>query len=282
MRADNQPSSSLSPPPDSGPGCSTVTIEDVSDTPRLRALEDLQRLIWGNDNGTVVPAHLLQLVAGTGGIVLGAFQGDQAVGFAFGLLAQHGGHLYHASHMLGVHPGFQTAGIGAALKWRQRERALARGLDVMTWTFDPLESRNAYFNLHKLGAVGRAYRQDYYGTMDDDLNRGLPSDRMCVEWRLDVEPNDRGRTSIPETARRVVRSGEYGPVLELPDAPPDGTVLIEAPENVQQLKRDDMAQALAWRYAQREAFGWAFANGYMANDFVDGTFVMVPYDGRGL
>lgn len=259
-----------------------LVIDDVSDMLRLRALEALQTLVWGNDNGTVVPAHLLQLVADTGGIVLGAFRGEQAVGFAFGLLAQHRGRLYHASHMLGVHPGFQETGIGAALKWRQRELALARGLGVMTWTFDPLEARNAHFNLHKLGAVGRTYLEDHYGKMDDDLNRGLPSDRIRVEWQLDVDARDGQRAPIPVTAHRIVRSGPSGPILDLPDTSRRETILIEAPENVQQLKRDAIAQARAWRSAQRSAFRWAFDNGYMANDFVDGAFVLVPDDGCGL
>lgn len=259
-----------------------VVIEDVSDASRLRALEALQKLVWGNDNGTVVPAHLLQLIANTGGIVLGAFCADQAVGFAFGLLAQHRGRLYHASHMLGVHPGFQGAGIGGALKRYQREAAVGRGLDMMTWTFDPLEARNAHFNLHKLGAVGRVYLEDHYGMMDDDLNRGLPSDRIHVEWRLDAAPRDGRSVPIPLTAHRIVRSGPDAPILDLPDTARGETMLIEAPENVQRLKRDTIAQAQAWRDAQRAAFRWAFDNGYMANDFVDGAFVLVPDDGCGL
>lgn len=282
MSTDAGPNSALSPVGESSQDRTNAVIESVSDLPRLRALEDLQTLIWGNDNGTIVPAHLLQLVASTGGIVLGAFRHGQAVGFAFGLLAQHRGRLYHASHMLGVHPACQEAGIGAALKYRQREQALNRGLDVMTWTFDPLEARNAHFNLHKLGAAGRAYREDYYGAMDDVLNRGLPSDRMHIEWRLRPVSPSSTRSTVPADAVSILVSRPEGPALELPSERPPGPIRIATPVNVQRLKRENMALATAWRSAQREAFRWAFAHGYMASDFVDGAFHLVPDDGLGL
>ena len=93
---------------------------------RLRAMEDLQELVWGGDYRAVVPAHMLYIVATSGGIVLGAYLDGQLAGFVLGLLAQRNGRLYHASHMLGIHPDHQGGGIGAALKWQQRERALAR------------------------------------------------------------------------------------------------------------------------------------------------------------
>ncbi len=259
-----------------------VTIEDVHDLPRLRAIEVLQAAVWGHDNRTVVPGHLLALTAHSGGIVLGAFDGSEPVGFAFGLLGRQGNRLYHASHMLGIHPRLQGAGIGVALKWRQRERALEQGLDLMTWTFDPLEARNAYFNLHKLGVVGREYREDFYGEMDDELNRGLPSDRLYVEWRLAHSPMPDARGCSPRSAVRIVTSSGERPVLAIPAEHPGVPVLIEAPRNIQQLKGENIEMAQAWRQAQRKAFTWAFGKGYLADDFRDGAFVLVPGDGIAL
>ncbi len=258
-----------------------VTIEDVHDLPRLRAMEDLQAAVWGHDNRTVVPGHLLALTAHTGGIVLGAFDGAEPVGFAFGLLGREGDRLYHASHMLGIHPRLQGGGIGAALKWRQRERALEQGLDLMTWTFDPLEARNAYFNLHKLGVVGREYREDFYGEMDDELNRGLPSDRLYVEWRLNRTSAADDRGYPPRSALSIVTSSGDRPVLAIPPQHPGLPVLIEAPRNIQRLKGQNIEIAQAWRQAQRKAFTWAFGKGYLADDFRDGAFVLVPSDGIG-
>lgn len=258
---------------------STFVIEKISDLSRLRAMEELQISVWGPDNRTVVPSHLLALIAYTGGIVLGAFEGNEPVGFAFGLLAREKNRLYHASHMLGIHPRVQGTGIGAALKWRQRESALAQGLDLMTWTFDPLEARNAYFNLHKLGAISHVYHEDFYGEMEDDLNRGLPSDRLVVEWRLrDVQPGlDRPRVS--HEGVRLIQLEGGRPVVQIPRERPVLPVLIDAPREVQRLKQENLELARVWRLAQREAFVWAFSNGYTVRDFADGAFVLFPDDG---
>jgi len=231
--------------------------------------------VWGNDNGTVVPAHLFALVADSGGIVVGAFDGAGMVGFAFGLLARDDRGLYHASHMLGIHPRAQGAGIGTALKWRQRERAIDQGLDLMTSTFDPLDSRNAYFNLHKLGVVSRTYRQDMYGAMDDAINRGIPSDRLYVEWKLDGAVSAVERHAAAEPVVGILKSVAGRPVLTLPSTATGGTVSIAAPTDIQRLKLEDMDTALEWRRAQRAAFLWAFDHGYIADDFVDGACVLV-------
>ncbi len=252
-----------------------LAIHDVGDMPGWRAIEQLQYAVWGNDNGTIVPAHLLALVAHTGGIVLGTFDGSDMVGFAFGLLARDGRGLYHASHMLGIHPRAQGTGIGTALKWGQRARAIDQGLDLMTWTFDPLDSRNAYFNFHKLGAVSQTYRRNMYGAMDDAINRGIPSDRLYVEWKLDGAASAVACHAAAEPVVGILKSVAGRPVLTLPSTATGGTVSIAAPTDIQRLKLEDMDTALEWRRAQRAAFLWAFDHGYIAEDFVDGACVLV-------
>lgn len=252
---------------------SGIRIQDLSSSEHLQGLEDLQVLVWGSGPRMVVPVHVLHIVATTGGIVLGAYDGDQAVGFAFGFLARDRDHLHHASHMLGIHPEYQGQGIGAALKWAQRERAVAQGLDLMTWTFDPLEARNAYFNLHKLGVISRTYKENVYGELDDSLNRGLPSDRLLVEWRLDAP---RAEHPVEMGGVTILADIDGRPSLQLePDL--DGHLLrVHAPEDIQRVKHESPEVAREWRLAQRAAMNWALARGYVIQDFAGGAFILRP------
>jgi len=160
-----------------------VTIGSVRD---LRDLEALQRKAWRCKDVEIVPAHYFQAQLHHGGCLLGAYSGDTLSGFVFAFRAP--GYLY--SHLAAVDPSFQGQGIGYALKMAQREWALERGFESIRWTFDPLQKINAHLNLHKLGAVGVAYHIDYYGRLDDELNAGLPSDRLEVEWPLDSRRHD--------------------------------------------------------------------------------------------
>lgn len=260
-----------------------IRIDDVHDQARFKELEELQVRVWGSEPQTVVPAHLLYVVASGGGILLGAYDGDTMVGFVLGLLGERDGRLHHMSHMLGVHPDYQGRGIGEALKWRQRERALAQGLDLMTWTFDPLQARNAFFNLHKLGVISRTYCENLYGDLGDDLNRGLPSDRLLVEWLLKVPPLDR---SAPLTTPAPILTNDGGkPMLHLEPSPGAGgevsfmaALSAEVPESIQRIKRENPPQAMAWRLAVRKALSWAFEHGYTASDFAGNAYLLLRDD----
>ncbi len=171
------------------------------DTPRgCRDHVYLQDLVWGFDPPEAVPVHLLVAVAHNGGVVLGAYDGDEIVDALLGLPALHDGHLAHLSHQLAVHPAYRHRGVGAALKWRQRNLVLAQGIDAIIWTFDPLQARNARLNLSWLGAEVRHDVRDYYGPMNDGrLNAGLPSNRLMVTWALDT-PRVRERAAATEGA----------------------------------------------------------------------------------
>lgn len=250
-----------------------IEIEDVHGIAKAREVEKLQMEIWSANAGWIVPSHALLIVSDYGGILLGARIDGVLVGFVLGFLARADGKLFHASHMLGVLPACQHHGVGSALKWRQRDVARAQGLDLMRWTFDPLEARNAYFNFHKLGAVCRSYQPDYYGPMPDALNRDLPSDRLLVEWHLTDDERAQPDSVAPHP---IVRGRDASPEVQIDGLESGEPVTIEIPPNLQALKREAPDLALSWRLAVRQAFSAAFEAGYQACDFRDGAYVLVP------
>jgi predicted GNAT superfamily acetyltransferase len=281
-----------------------VTIRSVATIAEYRAVEVLQRQAWAMpDDLEVVPLHLLVTVQRNGGLLLGAFDDEGLVGFVFGfpgLTAE--GRAKHCSHMMAVAPAYQSLGVGYQLKLAQRTHVLAQGFDLITWTYDLLESRNAYLNLHKLGGVCRTYVRDYYGPMADGLNRGLPSDRFEVEWWIGEERVQRRLAHPPLTHRPLVDSlspqgarkqsplpwgrgggrGKLPPAAHVPRKTPAGLlapgpltldadapyVQVEVPANYQAIKAADPGLALEWRLATREMFEAYFAAGYTAVDFV--------------
>jgi predicted GNAT superfamily acetyltransferase len=146
---------------------------------------DLQREIWGEKDLEVEPATLFVVAAHTGGQVLGAFDGNRLIGYTLALVGLRNGVTYLHSHMTGVHADYRDRGVGRRLKLLQREEALSRGIRLIEWTFDPIELRNAHFNLNRLGAICRQYLPNLYGVTTSPLHRGLATDRLLVEWRLD-------------------------------------------------------------------------------------------------
>jgi predicted GNAT superfamily acetyltransferase len=156
----------------------------------LSTLEDFERCVvlqletWGYSDGDVIPRRIFTVAQRIGGQVLGAFNGDTMVGFAMSLPGFRDGHAYLHSHMLAVLPAYRNAGLGRRLKLAQRDDAIARGFDLMEWTFDPLEIKNAYLNIARLGAIVRRYEPDFYGPSSSPLQGGLPTDRLYAEWWL--------------------------------------------------------------------------------------------------
>ena len=145
---------------------------------------DLQIAVWGYSDGDVVPRRMFLLAQRIGGQVIGAFDGETIVGFAMSLPGFRDGRAYLHSHMLAVLPEYRNLGLGRGLKLAQREDALARGFDLMEWTFDPLEIKNAHLNIARLGAISRRYHADFYGSSSSPLQGGLPTDRLYAEWWL--------------------------------------------------------------------------------------------------
>src|SRR2546423_10312654 len=173
------------PPDVSGSRHFPVEVRLVRSHDEFAACEAMSRDIWGAAERNVVPRELLLTMQQNGGLVHGAFLPDgRLVGFCFAFLGMRAGQLRLCSHQLGVMADFRGKGVGIALKQAQRYDALRLGYELVTWTFDPLEARNAYINLHRLDCIARLYDRDHYGAMEDELNRGLPSDRFEAEWWL--------------------------------------------------------------------------------------------------
>lgn len=239
------------------------------------ACEAMSRDVWGAAERNVVPRELLLTIQLNGGLVHGAFLPDgQLVGFCFGFAGMRNGRLRLCSHQLGVKPEYRGTGVGIALKLAQKADALRLSYELVTWTFDPLEARNAYINLHRLGCIARTYDRNHYGPMEDELNRGLPSDRFEVEWWL------RRTTPAVVASEPVVmlRRGDGGdPVRTAARPEPDRPALIEVPTDFQALKRGSMDLARRWRLESRAAIEAALASGLVAVDFRrEGAYVMAP------
>jgi len=161
-----------------------ITIRHARALADLTAVSQLQARIWQSQD-MAAPASLLRAIGDSGGIILLAARGVEPVGFCFGFTGRTAAGVdYHRSHAAGVVPSAQGLGIGRRLKRAQRRAALALGLTRMVWTFDPVQVRNAHFNLRRLGGIARGYHRDYYGPRVDAFNGGLPSDRLVVEWFL--------------------------------------------------------------------------------------------------
>src|SRR5579872_3647931 len=250
-----------------------IRIEPIQDIKRIHQVEELQTQVWGFGDRGVLPGHALYTAAVSGGLLLGAFDRDSLVGFLFGLLGWKDGKLCHISHMLGIRPDFQGQGIGECLKQHQRQAALKQGLELMTWTFDPLESRNAYFNLHKLGAYSDTYRENLYDDLGDRLNEGLPTDRLIVYWDL-INPGLVSKSGLAPLVP-VLENVDGKPVLAairerekeiLRDRP---HLSVVVPRAIQTIKQQEPQGAMAWRLAIRRALAWSFEHGYVARDFRD-------------
>lgn len=204
---------------------------------------ELERTIWGEQ--ITVPAAIFVVAQHTGGQILGAFDGEALVGFTLALVGNHLGKPFLHSHMTGVLPAYQNQSIGRRLKLFQREDALKNGISLIEWTFDPLETRNAHFNLARLGAVSRRFVPNCYGITDSDLHAGLPTDRLIAEWWLD---SPRVKAAVDDEK-------------ELPAA---NYRAICMPANIAEIKTKDRVAAENIQTALRHEFQHLFRGGYVA------------------
>ncbi|MFV9505081.1 MAG: hypothetical protein AB4911_11015 [Oscillochloridaceae bacterium umkhey_bin13] len=252
----------------------SIEIRLITTLAEYAACEVIQRTVWGHMG--VVPDHMLLTVQRNGGIVLGAFDqaapGAPLVGFVFGFLGRsEDGRLKHASHMAAVLPAYRDAQLGARLKWTQRDHALAQGLELMTWTFDPLLARNANLNIARLGAVCSTYVRNIYGPEPEDPHGPLPSDRFRVDWWLTSEQVVSRRVGLqttPDAATLRSMALLANPDPLEPVAEPVGQrFLIQIPTHMDALLMTDMNRARAWRYQVRGLAEAAFALGFRVTAF---------------
>ena len=162
----------------------SIVLRRCSGLDELRACVALQKEVWNFSDAELVPLRMFVVADKVGGQVMGAFDGSEMVGFALSVPGTRSGHIYLHSHMLAVRKDHRNGGLGRRLKLLQREDALARGIELIEWTFDPLEIKNAYLNSEKLGAIARRYNINQYGITSSPLQGGLPSDRLIAEWWL--------------------------------------------------------------------------------------------------
>ena len=161
-----------------------LEIRSLTELAEFDACVELEMAVWGYDPADMIPRRMFLLASRIGGQVLGAFVNGKMSGFAMALPGYRSGHAYLHSHMVGVLPEHRNLGLGRRLKLAQRHDALARGFDLMEWTFDPLEIKNAHLNIARLGAVVRRYKANFYGPSSSPLQGGLPTDRVYAEWWL--------------------------------------------------------------------------------------------------
>jgi predicted GNAT superfamily acetyltransferase len=227
----------------------------------------LQREIWEEEPLEVEPATMFIVAAHTGGQVLGAFHGDVLVGFTLAVAGIEDSQLYLHSHMTGVKDGYRDQGIGRQLKFFQREEALRRGIEVIRWTFDPLEVRNAHFNLNRLGATCRKYLSNLYGVTTSPLHRGLRTDRLLAEWRLKD-------ARVVAAAASVVAEEMVETVGESTDA-----VRIAVPHTLPYGLSGDIVGVTALQDYLRDEFTAWFAQGYHATAVTTGdapAYLLTP------
>lgn len=264
-----------------------LTIKLIESPEEMTAIEALQREVWPGSETDVVPAHVFIAATHNGGLVLGAYQNEKLVGFVFGFpgldSTPDGPRAKHCSHMMGILPDHRDSGVGFALKRAQWQMVRHQGLDHITWTYDPLLSRNAYLNITKLGAVCNTYLRSEYGDMRDGLNAGLPSDRFQVDWWVNTRRVER---RLGKRARRPLKLDDFSkadlqPLYTLYPStgnwarPPEHfshlegrLALAEIPSDFNALKQEDFALARDWRFFTREVFETAFHAGYIATDFI--------------
>ena len=255
--------------------CDLTTLDDC-----VRVVA-LQKDVWGYDDGEdVVPAAVLIVSIKRGGILIGAFEGDQLKGFVYSIPALKDGRPTQWSHMLGVTRNARGSGLGLRLKLAQRERAIAMGLDVIEWTFDPLQVLNAHLNMTRLGAIAEEYEENIYGDSSSPLHRGSPTDRLVALWKLSAPHVDRrihgsgalvARDASVTKALVVNAARVNGGVLEAsePDLQlDDRRLLIDVPGDFTDMLAQDPERARAWRLTTRLAFQTYFSRGYRAVDFL--------------
>jgi predicted GNAT superfamily acetyltransferase len=221
---------------------SNISIREIDGVAEMHAVEELQKEVWGIPDLDVVP--LTQLVAAkeAGGVLIGAFDDAALVGFVYGFPSYERGQLAHHSHMLAVKPEYRNFDLGRRLKLAQRDHVIAQGIELISWTFDPLQSLNAHFNFNKLGVIADRYLLDFYGQDAASFLHQTGTDRLWVSWFVSRE--------------------REGPIAR------GDQVAIEIPSDINALMQHSPETALKWRAETRRAFTEALKAGYIVTSFV--------------
>jgi predicted GNAT superfamily acetyltransferase len=252
-----------------------ITYRELTSTDDLQKIVEMEMIVWAMEPIMAVPHNFLMALIHAGGVVTGAEENGELVGFGLAFPARLGSEWGLWSHMAGVLPPYQRRGIGVGVKFAQRQWALANGFQTIGWTYDPLQRGNANFNLRLLGAFSNIYHVNFYGVMLDSINAGMPSDRLEITWKLNdprVIAAANGET-LPQVATDFPlehfllytdSSGE--PCLSDQIAPLPH--FIEIPYQLAALKRNNIDKAKRWQMMLRQAMQTSLSQGSAVVDFV--------------
>ncbi|HYN08401.1 MAG TPA: hypothetical protein VES67_13545 [Vicinamibacterales bacterium] len=263
----------------------SIEIHDIDDLRGCQAVVGVQEAVWGKES-EIVPSSVLIASIKRGGILLGASEGDQLLGFVWSMPGWFDQFRTQWSHMLGVVPAARGARTGERLKWAQRECALEQGVTLIEWTFDPMQALNAHLNVSVLGCVSSEYLVDAYGEMSGPLHRGTPTDRLIAEWWINQTDLVRRKTArdleTSQPAPPVTRTVDLTPMPHAIERLPTGHwetcgpvrtdldtpwVQVSIPAKFGEMQQRETELALAWRMATRQAFQTYFGRGYKVVDF---------------
>lgn len=225
-----------------------ITVRPFQSLREMSVCIGLQRRIWNYAEIDIVPEHIFVLAVIAGGQALGAFNGETAVGFSLAIPAVTDKHLHLHSHLVAVLPDYENRGIGCEIKLAQRADAIARGFDLIEWTFDPLQIRNAHFNIAKLGAIVRRYLPDLYGSTTSPLHSNLPTDRLVAEWWISSAWVDAVLANRPKSQNAAADH-------------------ISLPLNLREICRTEPEKAIAIQSELRQHFQRSLARGNAAVGF---------------
>jgi predicted GNAT superfamily acetyltransferase len=255
-----------------------VTIRDLQSVEDLEQAEAVEQEVWGLVDRDVMPLALMIATKAAGSVWIGAFDGPKLAGFAFGFLGMEAGHVTLHSHMLAVREPYRDLDLGCKLKLAQRDRAFAMRVPEITWTFDPLQSRNAHLNFGKLGVISDIYKIDFYGPETSSALHQNGTDRLWVRWPLAsrrVRDRLQGKDYRPEVLDAFSRlqplvqfNGDGKPLRnDLPAALARQRIAIQIPSDIGSVEQKDPGLAREWREATRWAFTEALRAGFFVAEF---------------
>lgn len=256
----------------------SIKYRDIESIGDLKAVVEMQRTAWGVEDLEIVPVTQLAAVKHVGGSLIGAFDDERLVGFAYGFYGHLNRRLVHHSHMLAVDPAYRNRDLGYELKIEQLKRVRDDGLaDRITWTFDPLQSLNAHFNFNKLGVLADTYKVNFYGSDATSFLHRTGTDRLLVTWLIESPrvigmlsrktPGEERRSAERKTASAALEDLSQ---TEGPANGEDDFIAIEIPTNIGDIERDDLDLARLWREKTRRSFTKALEKGFIVTDYVLG------------
>ncbi|MDI2589803.1 GNAT family N-acetyltransferase [Psychrobacillus sp. NEAU-3TGS] len=241
-----------------------ITMRVLKTVEEMQLVQQLEQTVWGME---AIPVHQTLTAVKNGGLIIGAFDEEKLVGFSYGFAGYQNNEAYLCSHMLGIHPDYQLQGIGKKLKEEQLVVAKEMGYKLITWTFDPLESRNAYLNVSKLYGIVDTYIENCYGEMTGGINAGLPTDRLQIEWWITsdrVEKKWMPSNIIFDNPFQTALTEQNLPILEEPESfdPTHKGYEVPVPQQFQVMKKISPETALQWRLQIRKIIQTLFSKGY--------------------